>query len=215
MFTGIIEEVGIIAAVGGDGLSVYAEKILQGVAIGDSIAVDGICLTVTHYERDRFSVGLSPETIERTTLLRRSPGDPVNLESALRAGGKLGGHFVSGHIDGVGSCLASSQSGTAWEIDFEAPPAVSRYIVEKGSIAINGISLTVAACNPAGDWFRVAVIPHSFSETTLGFLQPGDPVNLEADIIGKYVEKLLGGHSGQDHRQPEVSLAFLSEHGFL
>ncbi|BAC91545.1 riboflavin synthase [Gloeobacter violaceus] len=213
MFTGIVEETGTLLALGSEEIAVRAAKVLKDVALGDSISVDGICLTVVRFDRDSFTAGLSQETLDRTTLIGRIPGDAVNLESALRAGGKLGGHIVTGHIDGVGRCVAVHPAGLSWEIDFEAPPAVARYIVEKGSIAIDGISLTVAACNTAGDWFRVAIIPHSFAETTLGAIKPGDPVNLEADLIGKYVEKLLGG-SKRDS-QENLTPAFLAEHGFL
>ncbi|UFP95028.1 riboflavin synthase [Gloeobacter morelensis] len=213
MFTGIVEETGTLLALGSAEITVRAAKVLKDVALGDSICVDGICLTVVRFERDSFTAGLSQETLDRTTLIARKPGDALNLESALRAGGKLGGHIVTGHIDGVGRCVAVHPAGFSWEIDFEAPPAVARYIVEKGSIAIDGISLTVATCNTAGDWFRVAIIPHSFAETTLGAIKPGDPVNLEADLIGKYVEKLLGGRA---HRgEAALTPAFLAEHGFI
>ena len=212
MFTGIIEETGQILALGDEAIRVQAEHILKDVALGDSISVDGICLTVVSFDHESFTAGLSAETVRRTTLSFREVGDRVNLESALRAGGKLGGHIVSGHIDGVGRCLAVKTSGAAWEIDFEAPSTVSRYVVEKGSIAIDGVSLTVAECNSTGDWLRIAVIPHSFSETTFSRLVPGTPVNLEADMIGKYVEKLLGKQGLA--REESLSVEFLIEHGF-
>jgi riboflavin synthase len=213
MFTGIVEETGTILALGDTEIAVAARKILADLALGDSISVDGICLTVTRFDAQSFSADLSAETVRRTTLKDRRVGDPVNLESALRAGGKLGGHFVSGHIDGVGRCVAVEKRGDSWEMDFEAPPEVARYLVEKGSIALNGISLTVAGCNARGDRFRVAIIPHSFDGTTLAGLQPGDAVNLEADLLGKYVEKLLsarGSPAGED-----LSLEFLAEHGYV
>jgi riboflavin synthase len=210
MFTGIVEEIGTIVSLSETQLTVRARRILADVAIGDSISVDGICLTVERFDKTTFTVGLSPETVRRTTLEQRSPGSSVNLESALRAGGKIGGHFVSGHIDGVGCCVKSTQSGTSWEMDFEAPAEVSRYIVEKGSIAINGVSLTVAVCK--NHWFRIAVIPHSFDQTTLGSLRAGTTVNLEADMLGKYVEKLL---SLRSESKETLSLAFLSEHGYV
>ncbi|MBC7882598.1 MAG: riboflavin synthase [Anaerolineae bacterium] len=209
MFTGIVEEIGTIVTLSETQLTVHARRILADVAIGDSISVDGICLTVERFDSSTFTVGLSPETIRRTTLEHRLPGASVNLESALRAGGKIGGHFVSGHIDGVGRCVKSTQSGTSWEMDFEVPAEVSRYIVEKGSIAINGVSLTVAACK--NHWFRIAVIPHSFDQTTLGALRAGTPVNLEADLLGKYVEKLLSLGS---QSKETLSLAFLRENGY-
>lgn len=213
MFTGIIEETGIIVALDDEGITLGGVRILADVALGDSISVDGICLTVVGFDSGTFRAGLSAETVRRTTLRHRVPGDRVNLESALRAGGKIGGHFVSGHIDGVGHCLGIHKSGAAWEMDFEAPEAVSRYIVEKGSIAINGISLTVAGCSAAGDQFRVAIIPHSFDGTTLTDLHIADAVNLEADLLGKYVEKLLKVHSSSQPDE-DLSLAFLAEHGY-
>jgi len=211
MFTGIIEETGEIIDLSDHGITVRAQKILDGIALGDSIAVGGICLTVTRYDAETFSAGLSPETVRRSTLARRRPGDRVNLEGAMRAGGKLGGHFVSGHVDGVGHCLAVRESGEAWEMEFEAPEAVARYIVEKGSIAVDGVSLTVAGCSPTGDRFTIAVIPHSFDHTTLAHLRPGDPVNLEADLLGKYVEKLLRPQAAVPER---ITREFLAEHGY-
>ncbi|MBC8121960.1 MAG: riboflavin synthase [Gemmatimonadaceae bacterium] len=211
MFTGIIQEIGQLRALNTEYLTVGARSVLEDVAMGDSISVDGTCLTVVRFGPDTFTVGVSAETLRRTTLGTKQPGARVNLEAALRAGGKLGGHFVSGHIDGVGRCVAITQGGASWEMDFQADAVVSRYIVPKGSIAINGVSLTVAECNSTGDWFRVAVIPHSFEQTTLADLRPGTTVNLEGDLLGKYVEKLLGL---APQAAPGVSLDFLAEHGY-
>lgn len=210
MFTGIIQEIGQIRALNSEYLTVGARRVLEDVAPGDSISVDGICLTVVRFDPDTFTVDISAETLRRTTLGSKQPGARVNLEAALRAGGKIGGHFVSGHIDGVGRCVAITRSGASWEMDFEADGA-SRYIVPKGSIAVNGVSLTVAECSSAGDWFRIAVIPHSFEQTTLADLSPGTTVNLEGDLLGKYVEKLLGL---TQQAAPEVSIDFLAEHGY-
>lgn len=208
---------------------------LADLELGDSIAVDGVCLTVTQVLPDGFLAAVSPETLRRTTLGRRSQtlssgtSHQVNLEASLRVGSKLGGHFVTGHIDGVGYLEASVPTATAWEISFHAPdPRVSRYIVPKGSIAVNGISLTVAECDPSGSHFRVAVIPLTYAETNLGSLKPGDPVNLEGDVLGKYVEKFLRLGAGPQSApvadleemlstegNPGVTPEFLAEHGYL
>lgn len=208
------------------------EKILQDLALGDSVAVDGVCLTVTEILPTGFVAAVSPETLDRTVLGRYSPDHWVNLEPSLRVGSKLGGHFVTGHIDGVGYLEAAVQTANAWEMSFQVPdPRVSRYVVPKGSIAVNGISLTVADCNAAGSWFKVAVIPHTYHETNLQTLQPGSPVNLEGDVLGKYVEKFLRlSHPSEAvegdllavnpaapllHAPESISAAFLAEHGYL
>jgi riboflavin synthase len=166
-------------------------------------------------------VTASAETLQRTTLNWQAEfGAWVNLEPALRVGDKLGGHFVSGHIDGVGEVQQLTQTDESWEISFSAPSAVAQYLVSKGSIAVNGISLTVSTCNPEGTWFEVAVIPHSFAETNLQFLKPGDRVNLEADLLGKYAAKLLQpslNHTRphSDSGIPAITEEFLAEHGFV
>lgn len=194
---------------------------MRDLAIGDSVAVDGVCLTAIEVLSDGFIADASPETLERSTL-GQVAGAWVNLETSLRVGGKLGGHFVTGHVDGVGSLQSAVQTETAWEMTFATTSAqVSRYILPKGSIAINGVSLTVADCDPAGSWFMAAVIPHTYTETNLQYLRPGSQVNLEGDILGKYVEKFLRagispglmGHiaTPSDRVTPE----FLTEHGFL
>ncbi len=207
-------------------------KILQDLALGDSVAVDGVCLTVTEILSTGFVAAVSPETLDRTVLGHYSPDHPVNLEPSLRVGSKLGGHFVTGHIDGVGYLETAVQTANAWEISFQvSDPRVSRYIVPKGSIAVNGISLTVADCNSSGSWFKVAVIPHTYYETNLQTLEPGSPVNLEGDVLGKYVEKFLrlshpSAAIAEDsldvnpsesllHTPGSVSAAFLAEHGYL
>ena len=198
-----------------------ASAIHADIALGDSIAVDGICLSVTEILDDGFVAAVSPETLRRTTLEGQLSRGYVNLEASLRVGSKVGGHFVSGHVDGVGRLVASHATATSWEMTFQvADLAIARYIVSKGSIAINGISLTIATCNPSGSEFTVAVIPLTYAETNLSRLQPGDRVNLEGDILGKYVEKFLR----LDATSPtpaaianpaSLSSSFLAEHGYL
>lgn len=192
MFTGIVRELGRVASVeaGGAGirLTVEAPETAAAAAVGDSVAVAGVCLTVVAADAGRLAFDAVPETLSRTSLGRLAPGAPVNLEPALRAGEPLGGHVVQGHVDGVGA--VRSTGDPTW---FDAPPELLRYCVEKGSIAVEGVSLTVAALDEAG--FAVALIPHTRAVTTLGDLAPGDPVNLEVDVLAKYVERLLPGAS--------------------
>ncbi|MEM8604568.1 MAG: riboflavin synthase [Cyanobacteria bacterium P01_H01_bin.121] len=194
------------------------------LAIGDSVAVDGICLTVETLLPKGFIAATSPETLQKTTLAHATNDRLVNLEGSLQVGSKLGGHFVTGHVDGCGHLLQSLETAQAWELSFAVPePNIQRYIVTKGSIAINGVSLTIATCAAQGDHFSVAVIPHTYNATNLQYLQPGDPVNLEADILGKYVERFLKGTSGVtplgqtttsiEEPQP-LTLTFLNEHGY-
>ncbi|NJN86316.1 MAG: riboflavin synthase [Leptolyngbyaceae cyanobacterium SL_7_1] len=196
------------------------------MALGDSVAVDGVCLTVTHILADGFIAAVSPETLARSTLAACSDRTVVNLEQSLRVGSKLGGHFVTGHVDGLGYLTESIVTATSWEMSFSvADERVSRYIVPKGSIAVNGVSLTVAECSSVGDWFKVAVIPLTFADTNLGYLQPGSAVNLEGDVLGKYVEKFLRLGGGQPSiaidqsaalsRGETLSSLFLAEHGYL
>ena len=187
-------------------LRVACGAIITDAAVGDSVAVDGVCLTVTAVGDGELSFDAVPETLSRSTLNDVRVGDRVNLESSLRAGGKIGGHFVLGHVDGVGKIEGVRNLTDSAEIRVAAPREVMRYVVEKGSVAVNGISLTVASCDSAG--FTVAVIPHTLSVTTLGQKKPGERVNLEADILGKYVEKLTTGGSG-------VTEELLRDAGFM
>lgn len=215
MFTGLIQALGKLQKIEHDRLKILClgqcESVMADIALGDSIAVDGVCLTVASILPQGFTAVASPETLERSTL-----GDigtrPVNLESSLRVGAKIGGHFVTGHVDGPGYLQESHKADSAWELRFATTAAqVRRYIVPKGSISVNGISLTVADCSPDGSWFTVAVIPTTYYETNLQYLRPDDRVNLEGDILGKYVERLISpGHSAQE----DISLSFLSEHGY-
>jgi riboflavin synthase, alpha subunit len=184
------------------------------VKLGDSIAVNGTCLTVVDFGETWFTADVMPETVERTALAGLKSGDTVNLERTLRVGDRLGGHIVSGHIDGVGVIRSKETNDNAVVVRIEAPAAVMRYIVAKGSIAIDGISLTVVAAG--ADWFTVSLIPHTAAATTLGVKGVGAPVNLEADVIGKYVEKLLGLATPQGGAGGSgLSAAFLAEHGFM
>lgn len=193
MFTGIIEEVGKLRYVNMGGrtgeIFLSARKVLEGTKIGDSIAVNGVCLTVTRMSPDGFAADVMPETLRRSNLGALRPGDPVDLERALSASGRLGGHIVSGHIDGTGTITEMRREQNAVWVRIQAEPEILRLIVEKGSIAIDGISLTVAAVS--GTDFQVSIIPHTGSETILLGKKTGDTVNLENDIIGKYVEKLM------------------------
>lgn len=192
MFTGIIREVGRVASVGGGpggiSLEIDAPATSAQTGVGDSVAINGVCLTAVAVANGRMAFDAVPETLARTSLGRLETGSRVNLEAALRAGDPLGGHYVQGHVDGVGSVRAVEPEGDGKRIWFDAPPELLRYVVEKGSVAVEGTSLTVAALDDGG--FAVALIPHTLAETTLGELAPGDTVNLEADVLAKYVEKL-------------------------
>jgi riboflavin synthase len=189
MFTGLVREVGTVASMEDGRLVVDAPVTAQGVQLGDSIAIDGVCLTVVACDDSSLSFDAVPETLARTALGTLDQGSRVNLEPALRAGDALGGHYVQGHVDGVGAVRSVEPEGEGKRVRFDAPAELLRYIVEKGSIAVQGTSLTVAAVDETG--FEVALIPHTLQETTLGELEPEQPVNLETDVLAKYVEKLL------------------------
>ncbi len=194
MFTGIVEETGTVQAVeeDDDGLRVRLETTFDGLSRGQSIAVSGACLTVETFGDGWFEVFLASETVERTYLGTVGPGDELNLERALPADGRFDGHFVQGHVDGTGTVEAVESIGDDWRFSFSLPPELSRYVVEKGSIAIDGISLTVAALD--GETVDVAIIPETYELTTLSEKEPGDPVHLEVDVVAKYVEKLVDGY---------------------
>jgi riboflavin synthase len=189
MFTGLVREVGTVASMVDGRLTIEAPESAQGAQVGDSVAVDGVCLTVVACVDSTLSFDAVPETLARTALGTLDQRSRVNLEPALRAGDALGGHYVQGHVDGVGSVASVAAEGEGRRVRFEAPAELLRYIVEKGSIAVQGTSLTVAAVDDAG--FEVALIPHTLQATTLGMLQADQPVNLETDVLAKYVEKLL------------------------
>lgn len=215
MFTGIVEEVGKIKKIERNTvsarLSIEADKVLQEVKEGDSIAVNGICLTVTSFTKNSFTADVMHETMNRTTLGKLKENSPVNLERALSVMGRLGGHMVSGHIDGRGKIVGIEKDDNAVLFTIETTEKILRYIVEKGSIAINGISLTVARVDRKN--FTVSVIPHTLRVTSLGSFQRGDEVNLENDIVGKYIEKLLG-LSCPEKKESTLTMDFLIKNGF-
>lgn len=225
MFTGIIEEVGTVMSVKSSAnamkLTIRAPKVTQDINMGDSIAVNGICLTACGLGRESFTVDVMGETLSRTSLKGSRCGSHVNLERALTLNGRLGGHIVSGHIDGIGTVTAIKNDDIARLITISAPQAVMDLIVEKGSVAVDGISLTVASVS-SGD-FTVSVIPHTMDNTILTEKTPGDTVNLENDCIGKYVRKLmeLSEHEMQDTAarrcsgKSRVTAGFLTENGFF
>jgi riboflavin synthase len=193
MFTGIIRERGRVAQVDGDSdarhLRIEAPETASQLSVGDSVSVDGCCLTTTEVADGQFAVTAVPETISRTTLGGLGSGDEVNLETATRAGEPLGGHYVQGHVDGIGQVELLEPEEKGARIRISAPPELLRYCVEKGSIAVEGVSLTISALRDGA--FEVALVPHTLEQTTLGRAQPGDAVNLEVDILAKYVEKLV------------------------
>lgn len=207
MFTGITEEIGIVKETGRDSLIFEARKVLEGTRIGDSLAVNGVCLTVAFLENHRFGVNVMPETLRRTNLGRLHYGDHVNLERALVLGGRLGGHLVLGHVDDTGEVLDVSSEETARIVRISAPPRLMSYIVDKGFIAVDGVSLTIVEVDDL--CFIVSLVTYTMENTTLGEKRPGDIVNLEADIIAKYVENL------REQKSQSLSTEFLREYGFV
>lgn len=193
MFTGLIREVGRVASVDGDAggvrIRIDAPATAAQAAVGDSVAISGVCLTVVDVDDRTLSFDAVPETLARSSLSRLAAGAQVNLEPSLRAGEQLGGHYVQGHVDGVGRVRSVEVEGAGRRIWVDAPPGLLRYVVEKGSVAVEGASLTIAGLDGAG--FAIALIPHTLEVTTLGVLESGDTVNLEADVLAKYVERLL------------------------
>jgi len=216
MFTGIIEAVGQVAAKQPKGLDIRlyittGKLDLREVKLGDSIAVSGVCLTVTELPGDGFWADVSRETLERTVLGELAPGSAVNLERALTPTTRLGGHLVNGHIDGIGVVTGFRQDGRSWRLQIQSPAALARYIAEKGSIGVDGVSLTVNGVD--GALFDLNIVPHTLQETTLAEYRPGRRVNLEVDIIARYLERLL---LGEKAAQPggRLSESLLREHGF-
>jgi riboflavin synthase len=189
MFTGLVQELGIVAATGRERLSVRA-AVVADLREGDSVAVNGVCLTVAALADGTFTADVMPETLRRSSLGALREGSPVNLELPLRANDRLGGHFVQGHVDAIGTVAETRDEGTARVVRIEAEPQLLRYVVEKGSIAVDGVSLTVAGLEEGA--FTVSLIPETLERTSLGTVQPGDKVNLEVDVLAKYVERLVG-----------------------
>ena len=211
MFTGIVEEMGSVKSLrrerGAARLTVSASTVLGDAALGDSICVNGVCLTVVEKGKTEFSADVAVETLKVTNLGELKTGAKVNLERALQLSARIGGHLVTGHVDAVGRIREKREEGNGWRIFIDAPESSLRYIIKKGSVAVDGISLTVADVDKAG--FSIAIIPHTAKLTTLGFKAGGDSVNLETDIIGKYVERLLSGRV-----EDGVSLELLRKTGF-
>jgi len=217
MFTGLIEDIGTIHRVerGGSGsyrVTVATHLDTSELVLGESIAVDGACFTVVAFASDSFVFEASPESLQRTTLASAGVGQQVHLERAMVLGGRLGGHLVQGHVDGVGTVTRTTRDGNAWRVEIQAPAGLARLVVNKGSITISGVSLTVNAVS--GDRFDVAIIPFTGEKTLLTGLVVGDRVNLEADIIGKYVERLLQGSRDAGEGSEGLNMDLLRRHGF-
>ncbi len=230
MFTGLVQGKGKVKPLGNDLFAIEIDKnaqdiICQDLALGDSVAVDGVCLTVEKIIKGGFIATASPETLTRTILGNNiTQNKSINLETSLRVGSKIGGHFVSGHVDGIGCLVESVNKQKSWEMKFCAPQKLisqwhsylAPYIVSKGSIAVNGISLTIADCDRDGSWFTVAVIPVTYAETNLALLKAGDWVNLESDILGKYVDRLIRHRlDNNTPRKEDISIDFLTQNGYV
>ncbi|MDW7675525.1 MAG: riboflavin synthase [Bacillota bacterium] len=218
MFTGLVEELGTLIKINRGSnsarLALKAKTVLKGVKLGDSIAVNGICLTVVSFSESQFEVEVMDETLKKTNLGYLSIGEKVNLERALSLGDRLGGHLVSGHIDGVGEIERMDKLDIAILITIKASENILKYIIEKGSIAIDGVSLTIVSADKSS--FTVSLIPHTKNMTTLGIKKIGDTVNLEADMIGKYVAKFLGTRNEYSkEKESKIDANFLAENGFL
>jgi len=217
LFTGLIQDIGIVQTVersrGGTQVTIATRLDLSRIRVGDSVAVDGACLTVLKKADAAFSVEVSEETLRRSTLGRIQTGQAVNLEESLRLSDPLGGHLVSGHVDGTGQILRILPEGNATRYSFGFPAPMSRYLIEKGSVAVDGISLTIADLDDHG--FHTVVLPHTARSTTLGRKKVGDRVNLENDLIAKYVEKFMQSREGVLKQKTSIDAAFLAEHGFL
>ena len=218
MFTGLIEGTGKLQAIEPRGkdmrLSIQASFDLEGFQTGESVAVDGVCLTAVSWQARAFTVDVSQETLSRSTLGQRSAGDEVNLERALRLGDRLGGHLVNGHVDGKARVMARKQRGDSLVFVFEVVAELGRYIIEKGSVAVNGVSLTVNRCDEKS--FDVNIVPHTARWTTIGTWRVGDEVNIEVDIIGKYVERFVRTmQEGDSPSTGGVDRGFLAKHGFF
>lgn len=216
MFTGIVEELGIIRKLHVSGhsgsIEIEAHKILQNTNVGDSIAVNGICLTVTALGKDFFTADVMAETVRRSSLKNATSGDFVNLERAMAADGRFGGHIVSGHVDGTGTILSMKREENAVWVTISASPSIMKFIVEKGSVCLDGISLTVAAVGESD--FKVSVIPHTGEETTLLKKKAGNTINIENDIIGKYVDRLLNFKDNSPSDGGGITMDFLRKYDF-
>ena len=217
MFTGLVQDLGVVRNVRRDGelvrMSIETALDTAGFEMGESVSVNGICLTVVEIGSDRFAVEMSQETIQRTTFDEVRAGSKVHLERALRLTDRLGGHLVSGHIDGVGTIRKRLDGPRSLEMEIAIPAEMSRYVVEKGSVAVDGVSLTVNVCGDG--WFGLTLIPHTLKETILNDKRVGARVNVECDLLGKYVERLLRKDEGEQKPAGGVTMETLAEHGFL
>lgn len=215
MFTGIVEEIGQINHIQlgprSARLDIKANQVLEGLKIGDSIAVNGVCLTVNEFNNRHFEADVMPETMDKTTLGNLRPGSPVNLERAMQLGGRMGGHIVQGHVDATGLILQKQSLDIAHIFRISAPADLLRYVVPKGSITVDGVSLTIV--DVFNDSFTVSLIPHTSGQTILGGKKAGDVVNLESDILGRYIEKLM--KPADDPAKGDIDIKFLAENGFL
>ncbi len=218
MFTGIIEAIGTVTEMRPAGNAIRLRVAAPGLfadapaVLGESVAVNGVCLTVSEIDARAVRFDVVPETIRRSKLNALRAGDPVNLERAMRPTGRFGGHFVQGHVDGVGTVRSVQRAGESYLLTVQAPAEVLEFVVEKGSITIDGVSLTIA--HLSSDAFSVALVPHTLSATTLGRLKVGDVVNLEADLIGKYVAQMVARHTGAAPRSDAGLLRLLQEEGY-
>ncbi|HZG15509.1 MAG TPA: riboflavin synthase [Candidatus Bathyarchaeia archaeon] len=217
MFTGIVEEIGTLAEIKGgqqaSQLTIRAKKVLEDVQLGDSISVNGVCLTVTSFTARQFSVDVMPETLKKTNLSELQHGHPVNLERAMAMGGRFGGHIVSGHVDGTGTVISRETYANAVLFRIQASPELLRYMVPRGSITVDGVSLTIVDVWEQG--FSISLIPHTLAHTSIRERKAGDRVNLECDIIGKYVERLLHfpAHA-RSEQSSKLDMDYLKLHGF-
>jgi len=217
LFTGLVAEKGVVEKIVKDRLSatltLRAQMVAGGLEIGESIAVNGVCLTVTDFDATTFTVDVMLETLKKTNLGLLRPGSRVNLERALRLGDRLGGHLVTGHVDGTGVVARLREFSIATEMWVEVPPELEKYLVPRGSVALDGVSLTIADLQPGA--LMVSLIPHTKEITTLGEKKIGDVLNIETDILGKYVHHLLSAKETKETREGGISKSFLAEHGFL
>ncbi|WP_096201041.1 riboflavin synthase [Bacillus sp. FJAT-45350] len=216
MFTGIIEELGTIEKMSQTGdsivMTIKGKKVLTDTNLGDSIAVNGVCLTVTSFTSSEFTVDLMPETVKNTSLRMLGRGSKVNLERAMAANGRFGGHFVSGHVDGVGEIVSKKSLDNAVYFEIKVPEELRQYFIQKGSVALDGTSLTVFGVTD--NTITVSIIPHTLTETLMGEKGIGDIVNLECDVIGKYIEQFISRRFDNNANKSNITSSFLEEHGF-
>jgi riboflavin synthase len=217
MFTGIVEEMGVIQGVvkglQGTSLTILAQSVMEDLAIGESVSLSGVCMTVVGREEDRFRVDLSPETLKVTALGLLKAGDPVNIERAMRLTARLSGHLVTGHIDTVGTIRERVRDADAVQLTIEAPRELIRLCVPKGAVTVDGVSLTINEVFDQG--FRVTIIPHTAKHTTLGIKQSCDPVNLESDLVGKYIDRLLQERGHSSRGELKIDRDYLARRGLL